>query len=74
MDNVYIYSKKLGNQTLLVALNSENKKKEIELKWIESLCGKYSSLSDLISNRSAEVINGKLVLQPLSGNVFKVNK
>ena len=74
MDNVYIYSKKLGNQTLLLALNSDNKKKEIELKWIESLCGKYTELFNLINNSSAEVINGKLVLQPLSGNVFKVNK
>ena len=73
IDNVYIYYKKLGNKIVLVALNGDNKKKEIDMKLIESLCGTSVKLFDLLNNCSPEVINGKLNLQPLSSNVFSVN-
>lgn len=72
-DNVYIYYKRFGSQTILVALNIDDKKKEIDAGLIESLCGKYSELYDLMKDSSSEVINGKLILQPLSGNIFSVS-
>lgn len=74
VDNVYLYIRKLGGQSLLVALNGDDRKKEIDINLIENLCGKNFKLFDLINNGSAEILNGKLILRPLSGNVFSVNK
>lgn len=74
IDNVYIYSKKLGNQTILITLNSDDKKKEIDMNLIEGLCGKDLKLFDLMNNSASEIVNGKLVLKPLSGNIFSVTR
>lgn len=74
LDNVYIYYKKLGNQIILVTLNGDDKKKEIEMSLIEKLCGKDLKLFDLLNDTTCEIINGKLVLLPLSGNIFCVKK
>jgi neopullulanase len=72
IDNVYIYYKKLGNETILVVLNGDEKKREIDMNLLEDFCGKNLKLYDLMNNNSVEVINGKLILQPLSENVFSV--
>ena len=73
LNNVYVYCKKLGTQIILVTLNGDDKKKEIEMSLIESLCGKQIKLFDLMNNTSPEITNGKLVLQPLSGNVLNIS-
>ncbi len=72
VDNVYIYSKKLNNEIFLIVLNGEDNKKEYEMSLIESLCGKNLRLFDLLNNSEAEVINGKIILNPLSGTVFSI--
>lgn len=72
IDNVYIYCKRLGGQTIMVTLNGDDRKKEIDMNLIESLCGKNTGLFDLLNNCSSEVINGKLIINPLSGNIFSV--
>jgi glycosidase len=73
IDNTYIYCKKSGNQIMLMALNGDNRKKEIDINLIEGLCGKISSLKDLLRNTPGEISNGKLIIQPSSGNIFSVN-
>lgn len=71
-DNVYLYSKVLGSETIIIALNGDNSKKEIDASTVVSLGGKFSSLFDLMKNSLHDLVNGKLVLEPLSANIFLI--
>lgn len=73
-DNVYLYTKKLGTETIIIALNGDNSKKEIDVSTVTSVAGKFSSLLDLMNNSPQELVNGKLILEPMSSNIFLLNK
>jgi len=73
-DNVYIYTKKLGAETMLILLNGDNSAKEVKMDLIEKLCGREVNLVDVMNNSDIRIIDGKLRLKPLSGNVFSVGK
>ncbi len=73
-DNVYLYTKVLGSEKVIIALNGGDTKKEIDASTIESLGGKFSLLSDLMNNTPCEFVNGKLIIDPMSANIFLMNK
>ena len=72
IDSVYIYSKKFNNETVLVALNGSNLEKEININLLENFCGNFSHLIDMMNNANVDIVNEKIILQPLSGNIFSV--
>ncbi len=73
VDNVYAYYKKGKGPLMLVVLNGNDKEAGMDMSMIESLCGKNIKLYDVINNAEAAAENGKLVLKPYSGNIFRVN-
>lgn len=73
INGVYIYTRKLGNQTILVALNESNSERKYDMKYIHSLCGKDVKLKDIMNNSPAQTDGGTLLLKPMSGNIFIVN-
>jgi len=72
IDNVYIYTKKYKDEKMLILLNGDNSKKEVSENIIESLCGKNPKLFNVINKSYSTVIDGKLVLEPMSANIFLV--
>ncbi len=72
IENVYIYTKKYKNETMLILLNGDNSAKEIDGNIIESVCGKSPKLLDVMNNTQQKIINGKLPLQSMSANILLV--
>jgi glycosidase len=73
VSNVYLYTKKLGSETMLVALNGNNSAEEISIDLVEKLCGSNFKLTDVLNNSGADIKDGKLILKPLSGYVYKID-
>ena len=73
INDVYVYTRKLGGQTILVALNGSSSEKKYDMNYIYSLCGKDSKLKNLMNNSAAEISGGNLILKPMSGVIFLVN-
>jgi glycosidase len=73
VSNVYLYTKKLGSESMLVALNGNNSLKEISIDLVEQLCGRNFKLTDVMNNSGADIKDGKLILKPMSGSVYKID-
>ncbi len=69
-DNVYLYTKVLGPERILMVLNGSNSGKEVDVSAIVSLGGKFSTLHDLMKNTPKEIVNGKIAIEPLSSNIL----
>ena len=74
VENVYLYTKKLGNELMLIALNGNNTAKEIKMDLVEKLCGSGFKLKDLMNDSPVLIEDGKLLLPPMSGNIFEVKQ
>jgi glycosidase len=72
IDNVYVYTKKYNEEKTLVMINSSNEEKQFNISMIENLCGKISSYYDIVKDKSLEIKNGKIILKPMSSNIYLI--
>jgi neopullulanase len=73
IDNVYIYSKKLNGEMMLIVLNGDDSKKEIDKTIIESLCEKNVKLFDVWNNKTVDFAGGKIIVEPFARKIYKIN-
>jgi glycosidase len=72
INNVYIYAKEFKNEKMLIMLNGDNLKKEVDGNIIENVCGKIMKLYDVVNKTYSNIIDGKFIIEPLSANVFLI--
>ena len=71
-DNVYLYTRKYKDEKTLVILNGNDSEKEADIKLIEDLCGKVSTVYDISNNKTIDITSGYIDLNPMSSNIYLV--
>lgn len=72
LDNVYMYFKDYKDEKALIILNGNDSEKKEDIKLINDLCGKVSSVYDMINNKSIDITYGYITLKPMSSNIYLI--
>ncbi len=71
-DGVYIYSKKYKDEYTVILLNGDDRSKEVDISLVENLCKQNPVFYDLMNNSYVKTVDGKILLKPMSANIFLV--
>jgi glycosidase len=72
INNVYIYTKKYKDETMLILLNGDNSSKLIRREIIESVTMKNPKLFDVLKNSYKEFSNENFVVEPMTASIYLV--
>jgi glycosidase len=73
INNVYIYTKQNKDELMLVMLNGDNSRKEIDIEILRSIIGKNVKLFDVWDEKHVENINEKMTVEPYGRKIYKIN-
>jgi len=73
INNVYIYTKQNKDDLMLVMLNGDNSRKEIDIEILRSIIGKNVKLFDVWDEKHVENINEKMTVEPYGRKIYKIN-
>ena len=67
-----MYFKDYKDEKALIILNGNDSEKKEDIKLINDLCGKVSSVYDMINNKSIDITYGYITLKPMSSNIYLI--